>query len=176
MNAFKDYFYLGIITKIHGNEGNISAFIDVDEPQQYSGLDMVFLNINSTPIPYFITSIKILNHKAIITFEGVDNIEKASALIKTELYLPITLLPKLTGNKFYFHEVEGFTIVDENYGELGKLKEVLDYPNQAVLQVFHKEKEVLIPISDDIILKVDREAKTINVKAPPGLIEIYLDA
>ena len=176
MDAFKEYFFLGIINKIHGNNGEITAYLDVDNPQQYNGLDMVFLNINSAPIPYFIDSIRILNNKAIIAFEGIDSIEKASGLVKKELFLPLSVLPPLSGNKFYYHEVEGYIIIDEIYGELGKLTEILDYPNQAVMQVFYKEKEILIPISDDIILKVDRKAKSINIKAPEGLIEIYLEA
>lgn len=174
MDQFKDYFYLGVVNKIHGNNGEITAYLDVDNPQDYLSLDMVFLNINNSPVPYFIKSIKILNSKAIIAFEGVSTIDKASELIKKELYLSLSVLPPLSGNKFYYHEVEDFTVIDEDFGELGTLKEVLDYPNQAVLQVFHKEKEVLIPVNDEIIKKVDRKAKTILIKAPEGLIEMYL--
>jgi 16S rRNA processing protein RimM len=176
MDAFKEYFYLGIITKIHGNNGEVTAYLDVDSPKQYAGLDMIFLSINNSPVPYFIESVKILNNKAIIAFEGIDSIAKASALIKKEMFLPLSVLPPLTGNKFYYHEVEGFTVIDEKHGELGLIKEILDYPNQAVIQVFHKEKEILIPLNDDIIKKVDRNAKTIDVKAPEGLIEIYLES
>ena len=176
MDLFKDYFYLGVVNKIHGNNGEITAYLDVDNPQDYLSLDMVFLNINNSPIPYFIENIKILKNKAVIAFEGVDSIDKASVLIKKELYLPLSILPPLSGNKFYYHEVENFTVIDEVFGELGKLQEVLDYPNQAVLQVFHNGKEVLIPVNDAIIKQVDRKAKTILVKAPEGLIEVYLKA
>ena len=176
MDPFNDYFYLGVVNKIHGNNGEITAYLDVDNPQDYLSLDMVFLNINNSPVPYFIESIKILNNKAIIAFEGVSTIDNASTLVRKELYLPLSVLPPLSGNKFYYHEVEGFTVIDEIYGKLGLLKEVLDYPNQAVRQVFHNGKEVLIPINDEIIKKVDRKAKTILVKAPEGLIDVYLKA
>ncbi len=176
MDIFKDYFFLGVINKIHGNNGNVIAYLDVDNPQQYAELDMVFLNINGAPIPHFIENINILNNKAIIAFEGIDSIEKASALVKKELFLPLSVLPPLSGNKFYYHEVAGFNIIDESFGELGILKEVLDYPNQAVLQVFHNDKEILVPINDDIILKVNRNDKTIHIKAPEGLIDIYLNS
>jgi len=176
MDAFKEYFYLGVVNKIHGNNGEITAYLDVDNPQDYLSLDMVFININNTPIPYFIERINILNNKAVIAFEGVDSIDKASVLVKKELYLPLSILPPLSGNKFYYHEVENFTVIDDVFGELGTLKEVLDYPNQAVLQVFHNGKEVLIPVNDAIIKQVDRKAKTIFVKAPEGLIDVYLKA
>jgi 16S rRNA processing protein RimM len=37
------------------------------------------------------------------------------------------------------------------------------------------EKEILIPIIDSIIDKVDRDSKTIYITAPNGLIDIYLE-
>ncbi len=175
MDAFKDYYYLGKIIKIHGNNGDVTAYLDVDEPLEYEMLDMVFLNINKAPVPYFIEKIRIQNNKAVITFEDVDDIEKAAMLVKKEMYLPLSTLPELTGTNFYYHEVEGFDVIDENFGKLGKLKEILDYPNQAVMQIFHDDKEVLIPVNDDIILDVDRENKIMKIKAPEGLIDIYLE-
>ena len=84
-------------------------------------------------------------------------------------------MPPLSGNKFYYHEITGFSIVDENHGNIGQIQQVLEYPNQAVFQVFSNEKEVLIPISNEIIKLVDREKKQIKIKAPEGLIEIYLE-
>ena len=65
--------------------------------------------------------------------------------------------------------------MDENFGEAGIIEEVLEYPHQAVLRVLHKGKEILIPITDEIILEVDRETRTIRTRAPEGLIELYLE-
>ena len=45
---------------------------------------------------------------------------------------------------------------------------------QALFEIDHDGKEVLIPISDDLIEKVDREKKDIRITAPEGLIELYL--
>lgn len=175
MNSFDDYFYLGHIINPHGFLGKVNAYLDTDEPQEYKELDAVFININGSLVPYFIQSIKILKQKAIISFQDVDNIEKSEFLTKKELYLPLSKLPSLTGNQFYFHEIDGFEIIDANYGSLGLLKEVIEYPSQSVLQVFYKKKEILIPINSNIIKKLDRDKKCIHIDAPDGLIEMYLD-
>ncbi|MEO9512162.1 MAG: hypothetical protein ABJN84_18115 [Flavobacteriaceae bacterium] len=45
---------------------------------------------------------------------------------------------------------------------------------QRRLPLAEDEKELLIPISDDIITKVDRKNKRIQVKTPEGLVELYL--
>lgn len=175
MNSFEDYFYLGHIINPHGFLGKVNAYLDTDAPQEYKELDAVFININGSLVPYFILSIKILNQKAIISFQDVGTIEQSEFLTKKEMYLPLSQLPKLTGNQFYFHEIDGFEIIDANYGSLGLLKEVIEYPSQAVLQVFYKKKEVLIPINSNIIKKLDRDKKCIYIDAPDGLIDMYLD-
>lgn len=175
MSDFNDYFYLGKITKLHGYEGKVTVFFDTDEPQQYTNLEMVHMDINGSMVPFFLESINLLNNKAIAQFADVDTIEKAEDLVNKELYLPISMLPELTGNKFYYHEVPGMMVIDSNFGELGQIKAVLEYPNQAVLQVFHNQKEVLIPISDEVIDDFNRTDSTIYITAPDGLLEIYLD-
>lgn len=175
MNAFSEYYFLGKITKPHGYEGKVSVYFDTDEPEMYADLKVVFLNINNSPVPYFITYLNINNNKAIVQFQDVDNFEKADFLSKKDMYLPLSTLPVLTGNKFYYHEIENFTVVDEKFGVVGIVKVVLDYTNQAVMQIFNGEKEILVPINSHIILKVDREKKEIAIQAPDGLIEMYLE-
>ncbi|MEM7379639.1 MAG: PRC-barrel domain-containing protein, partial [Bacteroidota bacterium] len=91
-----------------------------------------------------------------------------------ELYLPLQLLPKLTGNKFYYHEVIGFTLQDSVHGDIGVIKSVNDSASQALFEVEKDNKQLLIPINDDIITSVDRESKTIFVTTPEGLVDLYL--
>ena len=57
---------------------------------------------------------------------------------------------------------------------MGPINDVLEYPTQAILQVFKDKKEVLIPILDHVIQKVDRQARKLYIKAPDGLIDMYL--
>lgn len=173
MNPLDNYFYLGKIIKPNGYKGKVNAYLDTDEPGLYAELKMLYLSINGMPVPYFIEDIHIIINKAVFKFQDVNTIEKAESLSQTELYLPLSDLPPLSGNKFYYHEVKGFKITDEQHGDLGDIRQVLEYPNQAVFQVFKNEKEILIPINNDIIRHVDRQKKQIRIEAPEGLIEIY---
>jgi len=175
MDDFIDYFYLGKITKPHGYEGKVTIFFDTDEPEEYIDLELVYLNIGGGLIPYFIEELSLLNNKAIVSFMDVDNMEKADGLVNKEIYLPLTMLPELEGNKFYYHEIKNMVVIDENFGELGPVSAVLEYPNQAVLQVFNNQKEVLIPISDEVIKNIDRKKNEMIVNTPEGLLDIYLN-
>jgi 16S rRNA processing protein RimM len=174
MSEFKDHFYLGKIVKVHGYEGKVSIYLDTDEPQEYIDIDMIFIDISGNLVPYFIDDLSLLNNKAVVSFMDVDDIDKATTLVNKELYLPLSLLPELTGNRFYYHEVKGMNVIDQNFGDLGPISAVLEYPNQAVLQVFVDGKEVLIPISNEIIINVDRTKNIMTVAAPEGLLDVYL--
>jgi len=124
-----------------------------------------------------IESIKIHTSKntALVYFEDVNDIDSASLLTNNNLYLPLASLPVLEGNKFYFHEVHDFLLIDTDFGEIGKIKQILEYPNQALFQTFYGDKEVLIPINDRSIQKVDREKKEIHLNLPEGLLDIYIE-
>ncbi len=169
-----DFFYLGKITKLHAYEGKLTVFFDTDEPGKYATLNAVFIKKNEGLIPYFFSELKLNNNKAIVRFRDVDTAEQAAELVGKELYLPLDQLPELTGNKFYYHEIVGFSVVDDVHGDLGKIRQVLEYPNQALLQLFYRNREVLIPCNDEIIRHVDRKTKTLTVHLPDGLLDIYI--
>jgi 16S rRNA processing protein RimM len=82
-------------------------------------------------------------------------------------------LPPLSGNKFYYHEVIGFTVSDAQLGEVGEVKDVLTGAAQHLLQVFKGKTEILIPILDTMIVSVDRNARVIHTNVPDGLVEMY---
>ncbi|MBU2927825.1 ribosome maturation factor RimM [Winogradskyella psychrotolerans] len=172
----EECFYLGKIVKKYSFKGELLAKLDTDEPDLYDNLDAIFIDLRGNLVPFFIESSQL--HKSDLLrlkFEDVDTEADADALMKTELYLPLDLLPKLDGNKFYFHEVIGFTITDKNFGAVGVLKGINDSTAQALFEIDREGIEILIPMNDEFIIKVDREHKTIEVDTPEGLIDLYLE-
>ncbi len=168
-------FYLGKIVAKHSFKGEVLVKLDTDEPEVYENMESVFVSRRNSLVPFFIK--RCMLHKSSllrIKFEEVDDEQGASALIGSELYLPLEFLPKLEGNKFYYHEIIGFTLIDSVHGDIGIIKGVNDSVAQALLEADKDGKKVLIPINDDIIQKVDREGKTIIVTTPEGLVDLYL--
>lgn len=168
-----DCYCLGRITKPWGVKGQLVLFLDVDTPEDYLELDSAFVDVKGQLVPHFFTIDQLNGNKAVATFEDLTP-EQANALVGHELYLPLSLLPKLDGNRFYFHEVTGFHVIDSNYGDLGTLEQVIEYPAQPLFQIMKNGTEVLVPVIDEVIDKVDRANKTLYITAPNGLIELYL--
>ena len=170
----EECFYLGRVAKTHGIKGEVTIRLDVDDPSEYLDLKFFLLEVNKVLTPFFVERIVSSGDKFFVAIQDIKTVEAASALTGKEVWLPLEMLPKLSGKQFYYHEVKGFMVVDEEKGELGPITDVIEYPTQAIIQVFKDEKEILIPILDQVIQKVDRKSKRLYVKAPEGLIEMYL--
>jgi len=173
-------YYLGYTSKIHGKQGELIIKLDVDFPEEYKSLESVFIQLNEKDkslIPFFIASANLLANGLLkVKIEDVNTINEAKLLVGKACFLPLNTLPTLKGNKFYYHEVVGFQVIDEDKGNIGKIIQILDYPTQAIFEIHNKaQKEILIPITDEVVTKVDRENNTIYIAAPTGLIDIYLD-
>jgi 16S rRNA processing protein RimM len=126
-------------------------------------------------VPFFIESSSLHKNDFLrIRFEDVNTEEEADALLGNDLYLPMQLLPKLTGNKFYFHEVIGFEVEDKRLGIVGIIQSINDSTAQPLFEVLNGEVEILIPMIDHFLVKIDRENKKVIMDLPEGLIEMYL--
>ncbi len=169
-----NYFYFGYVVKTIGNDGVLRVQMDVDNPFDYAGLKELKVVIKDQLINYPIEEIKIIEDKANISFKNIDNPVIAKLLQGCSLYLPLSSLPKLKGNQFYFHEVTGFQVSDHKHGMIGKVETIIDQTSQAIIQIDFEGREILIPITDEIVKNVDRKNKIIEIEAPEGLVEIYL--
>ena len=169
-----EYYYLGHITKPFGIKGQLCCYFDTDEPEKYANLDAVFIDLDGERLPYMIEDIQYRGANTfVVKFVDVDE-EEAKGLVKAELYLPLSELPPLTGNKFYFHEVIGFRVIDEEKGDIGICQDFIDISHHPIMQIDHDGVEILIPAIDEIFKKVDRASRTIYIQAPEGLIDVYI--
>lgn len=173
----EDCFYLGKIVSKYSFKGEVLVKLDTDDPEIYQNLESVFVSLGNNLVPFFMDRCRLHKSDLLrIDFEEVKTESDADRIMGSELYLPLTMLPPLTGNKFYFHEVIGFTLIDTVHGDIGTVQSVNDSTAQALFEVQKGDKQLLIPITDEIITKVDRENSTIHVSTPEGLVALYLDA
>ena len=171
----EDCFYLGKIVTKYSFKGEVVIKLDTDEPELYKEMESVYVEFGSNLVPFFIDKSSLHKGNQLrVQFEDVYSEEEANAILKCGIYLPSTMLPKLSGNKFYFHEVIGFTIVYVTFGDVGTIVHINDKAAQPLFEIDREGKEVFIPMIDQFIKKVDRDHKSIEVETPKGLIELYL--
>ena len=171
----EDCFYLGKIAKKFSFKGEVLIYLDTDEPELYENMESVFVEFNKNLVPFFIENSSLHKNDFLrVQFEDVDSEEEADSILNCEVYLPLSMLPKLSGNKFYFHEVIGFEIEDKRLGIFGKIVSINDSSAQPLFEVINGNVEILVPMIDQFLVKIDRESKKVIMDLPEGLVEMYL--
>ncbi|HTM97742.1 MAG TPA: ribosome maturation factor RimM [Pedobacter sp.] len=170
----EEAFYIGYITKTKGLKGEVQLYFEFDA---YEDLDfeVLFADMNGKMVPFFVASHKLYpNSTGLFYFDDVDHIDKAQALVKKKIYLPLTKMPERGEDDFTYDDLKGFVVSDETYGELGKIIAINEYPQQFVATVLYKETEILFPLNEDMIVEIDEDEKMLFVDLPEGLLDIYL--
>lgn len=171
----EECFQLGTVTKTRGLKGELQVFITFDEPERLK-FNNLFIEIAGKLVPYFVAAFKIpLKNAAYLQLEDVDTIEKASILVKKDIYLPNKIKPKKKKSDFGLKDLLHFIAIDENEGELGEIIEIQEFPQQFIATVPYKNKEVLFPLNESIIKNIDVVKGVVLVDLPEGLLDVYLD-
>ena len=165
---------LGYVQRISGVKGEVVLEIDVDDPSRYKKLDAIFGDVNGSLVPFFVKGTKLNGSSLTLALEGIEKPDDAKMLVGCTIYLPLAALPPLGEKRFYNHEIVGYEVIDERFGVVGIAEEVLERLMQPVLKIRSGKSEVMIPITNDAVKKVDREARKLFVTSPEGLIELYL--
>lgn len=168
----QDFYYLGKIVSKYSFKGELLLKIESDEIN-FKELKSIFIEIDGSLVPFEINRLQL--HKSSLlrlSIMGIDNEIKANKILKSEVFLPINDLPPLTGNKFYYHEIIGFKVVDNNLGKIGKAINVNDQTSQPLLIVERNDKEIMIPLIDEFLVEVDRKEKKLIFELPEGITNL----
>lgn len=172
----EETFLLGTVVKLHGFDGTLGVTIDSDNPKKYTHIKSVFIEMRGQLVPYLVSKFSINGNKGLLKLQEVTNEELALKLKGKELFLPLKDLPPLKGNKFYFHEIVGFTVVDKELGKLGTIATVYSVATQDLISMEYEGVEVLIPINDSIVTGIDRAKQELYTQLPEGLVDVYTSA
>ena len=170
----EECYFLGKITRRHGLHGNVFLKLDTDQPEMYTKLDTVFVDINGLLVPFFIAKQAWSKGETLIVSFKNSTEALVDQVVGKDVYLPLTGLPKLTGNKFYYHEVVGFEIREEDGKSCGVIETINDQTGQHYFVLGLAGKQIVIPIIRDWILELNREEKFIKMSLPEGLMDVFL--
>jgi 16S rRNA processing protein RimM len=159
---------IGYFSKTHGLKGHL--VLKADRDFFTDRLQALFIEVAGAKAPYFISDLKQSGGNTIIALEELDTVEKAKKLIGKTVFIDENLV-HTEGEE---EDWTGYELVDKHYGVLGEITSVTDNGQQVLISVNHKGQEVILPLVDEFIERVDEEAKKLFFNAPEGLINLYL--
>lgn len=160
---------LGKLTRVHGLKGALVVSGDKPAMVEIKKNGFLFIEMNHVPTPFFITDIKYIGKNLVLCFDGVNSIEKAKPLIGKEVSGDSKNIIIKTSDP---NTLEGYDLMDEQKGSMGKINELIVLPKQQFLSVQVNDNEVLLPYTDAFVKKIDHKTKTVFYCAPEGLFDI----
>jgi 16S rRNA processing protein RimM len=108
----------------------------------------------------------------VIAFEGMATIEEVERLAGLELRVPEEALQPLEPGRYYEHQLVGCTVEVTSGQRVGTVVKVEGGPGGSRFVVEGERGEILIPFAADICVKVDVDAKKIQIDPPEGLLDL----
>jgi 16S rRNA processing protein RimM len=169
-----EYFKIGKLVSAFGLKGELILKHNLGKKTSLKGLQALFVEERKESfIPWFIESTKIKSEDELyVKLMDVNVREAAIKLAQKEVWIPEADFKKFSAKSSPINLL-GYYIVEEGK-VLGKILEVIEQPHQLLCRIEIEGKEVLIPLNEDTIKKVDKKAQQVIVQLPEGLLEIYL--
>lgn len=170
----EQYIPVGKLGKPHGTSGafrfRLSRILKKKKLPAYFFIEQQ----NTSPVPFFISKFELTNaQQGLITFEEITSPEQAKK------YTGCTILLTSKDATIYFEKdasgidyLIGYQLIDQQSGKVGNIAKLIEAPAQVLAVVKGKNKEHIIPLADDFIVKIDTRHKQIQTLLPEGLLEL----
>jgi 16S rRNA processing protein RimM len=170
-----EYFKIGKLVVPFGVKGEMILKHSLGKKSNLKDLKAIFIEEKKQAfIPWFITSTKIKSEdETYIQFEGVDTREAAIKLTQKEAWVLENDFKNLAASSSPLNFL-GFNIIDDQK-DLGPVLELIEQPHQLLCRLEIDDKEVLIPLNEQTLQKIDKKNKKVFVMLPDGLLDIYLN-
>jgi len=166
----EDVYQIGKLGKTHGVKGEIS-FLFNDDVFDRVDADYLILKIDGIYVPFFIEEYRFRNDvNAIMKFEGINAQERARELTGCDVFFPREFADS-DNNSISWAAIVGFNILDaESSHSVGRIASVDD---STLNTLFCLEDGRLIPASENLIVAIDQQARTITMRLPKGLLDLF---
>ena len=165
---------VGKIVNTHSLKGEVKVIssTDFEEERFKKGSKLLITRGNQLIREVVVESYR--NHKnfLLVKFEGIDSVEEAEKLKNLQIKIDSDEVGELEENEFYFHEIIGCQVFDENDRNLGEIIDILTPgANDVWVIKGEKGKEILIPYIEDVVKQIDIINKKVNIEVMEGLID-----
>ena len=169
---------IGRLQKTHALKGEMNVLLDVD-PEYLEEGNPAVLDIDGIYVPFYAESVRSKgSFSYLVKFEGIDSEFEAKKLVNKTVFAVRDRHKEFMQENYYdeyalYDDLIGWTIED---AELGAIGTVVDIDTNTENELFIVEtpdgKTVYIPLTEDFMENVDKDAKKISMRLPAGLLDL----
>ena len=171
------------VLRPHGRRGEVACEILSDFPQRFKNLKFVELRDarggGDSARRVAVRSCWLSQSRggqAIFLFEGSDSISEAEKLVGLDVQIPLAERVALPSGSYYITDLAGCEVREAGGEVIGRVSDVQmtgeGVAGTPILVVDAPRGELLIPLAQDICVRVDTAARVIDVVLPEGLRDL----
>ena len=160
--------------RTRGLKGEVVAELLTDFPERFDDLDeLIAIKTDGSHEMVELENYWLQNERVVLKFAGIDDPESARQIVGYEFAIPESERVSLPEDTYYDWELEGCTVKLVSGEALGEVKSVLKTGGPEILTIRTGDgKEVLVPLADDICIKIEPANKLIVIDPPEGLLDL----
>ncbi|QRY38650.1 ribosome maturation factor RimM [Bacillus sp. PDNC022] len=170
-----EWLNVGKIVNTHGVRGEVRVVSKTDFPEErYKKGSVLYIFKQGQSEPLKVTVASHRQHKQfdLLTFEEINSLNEAEHLKESILKVEKENLGSLDEGEFYFHQIIGCDVYDEEDKLIGQIKEILTPGANDVWVIGRKgKKDALIPYIPSVVKNIDISSKTVHIEVMEGLID-----
>lgn len=169
-----EYLEVGKIVNTQGIKGEVRVMSLTDAPEEryQKGAKLTVFLKDQEPIELTVASHRKHKNFDLLSFEGYPSINDVEVFRDSILMVPKTELSKVNEDEYYYYEIIGLSVYEENGEKLGEVKEILSPGANDVWVIQRKGKaDALIPFISSVVKKIDLENQKAYVEIPEGLLD-----
>ena len=163
---------VGRITKPHGLKGEVKFAPFLADDEILACLNQIYLETpKGSPTQWQVESVRGFGSKLILRLKGCNTVDDAKVLGGQTLSVSREKLPDLPEGEFYRFDILGLNVFDEEGRSYGKVTDVIVTGSNDVYQVSDGTNEILLPMIDEVIKKIDLKEQKLIFHIIEGLLE-----
>lgn len=164
-------FEAGVIVGTRGLRGELRVRPSSGSSTALLDVETVFLAVaKGEPAPFAVSKATLVKGQVMLQLATLDHINKVEGLSGTPVLVRYADLDELPEDSYYWHELQGLSVVDKQRGEIGSIEDLFSTPAHDIYVVRGRFGEVLIPAVDAFIVEIDEATRCMTVDLPDGLI------
>ncbi|MFO7570098.1 MAG: ribosome maturation factor RimM [Smithellaceae bacterium] len=163
-------FVAGEIVKTRGLRGCLKVLSFLESPDIFNGLDCVYVEKSPEQTTcYHLRKVDLSGKFVFLELHGVTDVDAAQTIVGCKVLLPREALGELADDEYFWSDIVGLAVCDEQSGLLGRITTVFPTGSNDVYVCQGGPREILIPALADVIVKIDLEQGVMTVRLPEGL-------
>ena len=159
----EDLIVIGKIVSVHGVRGDVKIYSFTDPIDNLLEYRRWTLRRGDEVKQVELVKGRLQGKILVATLKGLTEREEARTYADFEICIPRSELPQLTGDDYYWYQLQGLTIINQLEQVLGRVDHLLETGANDVMVVKPfdgslDDRERLLPYTDQCVLKIDLEA------------------